>query len=71
MQYNYLTQLHAIDPKYATAIYELLPKHDGYTLEEIAEASKTAHLVNADPAFFSPDKGSSFMGMPFKKTAKA
>lgn len=60
-------QLYAIDPDYAKSIYGLLPKHDGYTIDEVAEGSKTAHLVNKDPAFMSPDKDSNFMGMPFKK----
>jgi catalase len=71
VQKNYLIQLYAIDPKYATSIYELLPKHDGYTMEEIAEGSKNAHMVNKNPAFFAPDKNANFMGMPFKKTPKA
>jgi len=68
VQKNYLIQVYAIDAKYGKSIYDLLPTHDGYTLEEIIEGSKTAHLVNVDQSFISPNKGSSFMGMPFKKT---
>jgi catalase len=30
VQSAYLTQLYAIDPAYAKAIFDLLPKHDGY-----------------------------------------
>lgn len=72
VQKNYLIQVYAIDPNYGKSIYDLLPEHkEGYTLEEIAEASKTAHLVNKDPSFYSPDKGNrSFMGMPYKGTKK-
>lgn len=72
VQRNYLVQLYAIDPKYAQAIFAMLPKTDGYTLEEIAEASKTAHLVNKNPAFVSADrdgKARTFMGMPVPKRA--
>jgi len=69
VQKNYLIQLHAIDANYAKSIFDLLPEHDGYTLEEIAEASKTAHMVGKDPSFFSDDKTRNFMGMPFKATA--
>lgn len=67
---NYLIQLYAIDPKYATSIHALLPanKQEGFSMDEIKEASKTAHMVNKDSEFFSPDKNSSFMGMPFKRT---
>ncbi|CAE6479979.1 unnamed protein product [Rhizoctonia solani] len=64
VQKNYLIQLHAIDPGYATAIYDLLPEHKGYTFEDIAEGAKSAHLVGKNPQFFSAGKGASFMGMP-------
>ncbi|KAF8749952.1 Catalase R [Rhizoctonia solani] len=64
VQKNYLIQLHAIEPGYAKAIYDLLPEHSGYTLEEIAEGAKSAHLVGKNPQFFSAGKGASFMGMP-------
>ena len=65
-------KVYAIDSNYGKSIYDLLPEHkDGYTLEEIAEASKTAHLVNKDESFYSADKGSrTFMGMPYKATKK-
>lgn len=67
VQKNYLIQIYAIDSNYAKGIFDLLPEHkDGYTLQEIAEDSKTAHLVNKDPSFWSPDKGSSFVS-PFCK----
>lgn len=63
------TQLYAVHPTYAKSIFDLLPEHkDEYTLEEIAEASKTAHLVNKDQRFWACDKGRSFMGMPYKAT---
>jgi len=70
---NYLIQQYAIDPNYAKSIHALLPpnKQEGFTMEEVAEASKTAHMVNKDPNFFSPDKNSSFMGMPFKRSTAA
>ncbi|ELU37193.1 catalase [Rhizoctonia solani AG-1 IA] len=64
VQKNYLIQLYAIEPGYAKAIYDLLPEHSGYTLEEIAEGAKSAHLVGKNPQFFSAGKGASFMGMP-------
>ncbi|QRV89324.1 catalase [Ceratobasidium sp. AG-Ba] len=64
VQKNYLIQLCAIDQSYARAIYDLLPAHDGYTLEEIKEQSKEAHLVGKNPRFFSVSKGANFMGMP-------
>lgn len=66
-----LTQLYAIDPNYGKSIYDLLPEHDGYTIDEIAEASETAHLVGKDPSFYSPNKNDpsrNFMGMPYKAT---
>ncbi|KAG9094732.1 hypothetical protein FRC06_010531, partial [Ceratobasidium sp. 370] len=44
VQKSYLVQLHAIDAGYATTIYDLLPAHTGYTLGDIAEGAKTAHL---------------------------
>lgn len=37
-------------------------------MEEVKEASKTAHMVNKDAEFFAPEKNSSFMGMPFRRT---
>ncbi|KAG8789408.1 hypothetical protein FRC12_013556 [Ceratobasidium sp. 428] len=64
VQKKYLVQLYAIDPSYCLAIYDLLPTHEGYTLEEIAEDSKEAHLVGKNPQFFAAGKGASFMGMP-------
>jgi hypothetical protein len=42
----------------------MLPTHDGYTLEEITEKAKTAHLVGKNPNFFTGGKGAQFMGMP-------
>jgi len=66
VQKNYLTQLYAIDPNYATSVYEGLPhdKRQGYSMEEVAEASKTAHLVGKNPQFMTNKQGLSFMGMP-------
>jgi catalase len=64
VQKNYLIQLYAIDPPYAKAIYDLLPEHNGYTLENISEGAKNAHLVSKNPQFFSAGKGANFMGMP-------
>jgi catalase len=63
VQKNYLVQLHAIDPSYCKAIFDMLPAHDGYTLNEIAEKAKTAHMVNKNPQFMSKGKGLTFMGM--------
>jgi catalase len=64
VQKNYLIQLYAITPGYAQAIYDLLPTHEGYTIEELAEKAKTAHLVGKNPQFVTQGKGVSFMGMP-------
>jgi len=67
VQKNYLIQQYAISPEYATAIYNLLPKdrrgEGEYTMDEVAQASKTAHLVNKNLEFKSKS-GRSFMGMP-------
>ncbi|KAL7422106.1 hypothetical protein Q5752_002749 [Cryptotrichosporon argae] len=65
VQKNYLIQQYAISPAYAQSIYDLLPadKRGGYTMEEVAEGAKKAHLVGKDLAFKSKD-GRSFFGMP-------
>lgn len=65
VQKNYLIQQCAISPAYAQAIYDLLPedKRQGYTMEEVQDASKEAHLVGKNLAFKSKT-GRSFMGMP-------
>ncbi len=64
MQKNYLIQLYAISPDYAKSIYELMPaeKRKGYEMIEVAEKSKTAHLVGKNLDFKSQN-GRSFMGM--------
>lgn len=62
---RYLAQCHAIDPNYAKAIFEKLPKKL-VSLEEVAELSKTAHLVNVTPEHTlgaAKSTTSSFMGM--------
>jgi len=64
VQKNYLIQLYAIDPSYATSVMDLLPSHEGYTLEEIKEASVNAHMVGVNPQFTLANTGSTFMGMP-------
>lgn len=65
MQKGYLTQQYAISPAYAQAIYDLLPadKRGGYTMEEVEEGAKTAHLVGKNLDFKSK-AGRGFMGMP-------
>jgi len=66
--------MYAIDPNYAKGIFNLLPeskKKSEVKMDEIAEASKEAHMVNKDPSFYSADKGKTFMGMPYKSTLKA
>jgi hypothetical protein len=61
---NYLIQLYAIDPTYATAVYEGLPtKPDSFTLEEVAAKAPEAHLVGVEPQFQLENIGSEFMGM--------
>jgi catalase len=65
VQKNYLIQLYAITPAYGETIYNLLPSHEGYTLEGIAEKAKTAHLVGKNPEFMTEGKGVTFMGMPY------
>lgn len=62
---RYLAQCYAIDPSYAKAIFEKLPKKL-VSLDEVAELSKTAHLVNVTPEHsLGPAKSttSGFMGM--------
>ncbi|KPV75803.1 uncharacterized protein RHOBADRAFT_52828 [Rhodotorula graminis WP1] len=62
---NYLIQLYAIDPSYALSVYEGLPeKPTTFTMDEVADKSKTAHLVGKNPNFLTADQGRSFMGMP-------
>lgn len=70
MQKNYLIQQYAISPDYAQAIYDLLPadKRQGYEMSEVAEKSKTAHLVGKNLDFKSKD-GRSFMGMSIPSQA--
>ena len=66
MQKNYLIQQYAISPSYAQAIYDLLPadeKRAGYTMEEVADGAKEAHLVGKNVTFAS-ESGRGFMGMP-------
>ncbi|BGP05978.1 hypothetical protein JCM10049v2_001797 [Rhodotorula toruloides] len=47
---NYLIQLYAISPNYANGVYEGLPeKPKTFAMDEVAEASKTAHLVGKNP----------------------
>jgi catalase len=67
VQRNYLVQQYAVLPAYAKAIYDLLPAHEGYTLEEVAEKAKTAHLVQKNPDFITAGTGATFMGMPIGK----
>jgi catalase len=69
VQRNYLVQLYAIEPSYCTSIFDMLPSHEGYTIEEIKERAKTAHMVGKNPDFISKGKGLSFMGMPIAATA--
>ncbi|KAG8734677.1 hypothetical protein FRC10_011540, partial [Ceratobasidium sp. 414] len=68
IQKNSLAQLHTIDAGYASAIYDILPTHTGYTLEDIAEGARTTHLVGKSPQFFAAGEGASFMGMPVGRT---
>ena len=74
VQKNYLVQMAAISPDYAKGIFDKLPEHKGgYTLQEINEAAKEAHLVNKDINFkghnrSNPKETLNFMGMPFQKT---
>jgi len=62
VQKNYLIQQCAIAESYAKAIWDLLPAHDGYTFEEIKEASKTAHLVGVNAQFQGSKSGYGFLG---------
>lgn len=65
MQKNYLIQQYAVSPDYAKGIYALLPeeKRQGYTIDEIVQGSKTAHLVGKNLSF-KAKSGRSFFGMP-------
>lgn len=65
VQKNYLIQQYAISPDYAKGIYALLPedKRQGYTLDEIVQGAKTAHLVGKNLSF-KAKSGRSFFGMP-------
>ena len=51
-------------------IHDLLPadKKSGYTMEEVAEGSKKAHLAGKNLDFKAKD-GRSFMGMPVPSAA--
>uniref|UniRef100_A0A0K3CG83 BY PROTMAP: gi/751835684/emb/CEL54483.1/ catalase [Rhizoctonia solani AG-1 IB] n=1 Tax=Rhodotorula toruloides TaxID=5286 RepID=A0A0K3CG83_RHOTO len=61
---NYLIQLYAISPDYANGVYEGLPeKPKTFAMDEVAEASKTAHLVGKNPQFQLKNAGAGFMGM--------
>ena len=64
VQQGYLAQQYAISPDYAKAIYELLPtdKRGTYTMKQVAEDAKTAHLKGKNLSFKSKD-GRGFMGM--------
>ncbi|KAI0071334.1 catalase [Panus rudis PR-1116 ss-1] len=71
VQKNYLVQLYAVDPQYAIEIFDLLPSHSplptgkDYTIQEIAEGSKNAHMAGKNPQFVSNKaEGRRFMGMP-------
>lgn len=70
VQKNYLIQQHAISPALAKAIYEGLPadKRQGYTMDEVAEGAKKAHLVGKNLSF-KHKSGRSFMGMPVPEEA--
>ena len=63
-----MVQQYAISPDYAQAIYDLLPaeKRGSYTMPQIAEAAKEAHLVGKNMEFVSKG-GRGFMGMPIPK----
>ncbi|WWD05385.1 hypothetical protein V865_003460 [Kwoniella europaea PYCC6329] len=65
VQHKYLVQQCAISPRYAQAIYDLLPADQQAKLdiEKIGQDASTAHLVGKDLSFKSKD-GRSFMGMP-------
>ncbi|CED83116.1 catalase [Phaffia rhodozyma] len=67
VQRNYLIQLYAVAPEYARSVYDAMPadkKGHGYSMDEVAEKSETAHLVGLNPQFTMADTGASFMGMP-------
>jgi hypothetical protein len=63
-------QQYAIAPQYAQAIFDLLPaeKRGTFTMDEVKEDAKTAHLVGKNMEFVSGD-GRGFMGMPVPKAA--
>lgn len=65
VQRGYLAQQYAISPKYAQSIYDLLPvdKRQGYSMDEVEEDSKTAHLKGKNLKFKSSE-GRRFFGMP-------
>ncbi|BGP30006.1 hypothetical protein JCM10296v2_001758 [Rhodotorula toruloides] len=61
---NYLIQLYASSPAYANGVYKGLPeKPKTFTMDEVAEASKTAHLDGKNPQFQLKNAGAQFMGM--------
>jgi hypothetical protein len=64
VQQGYLAQQYAIAPEYAQAIYDALPegKRGTYTMAQVAEDAKTAHLKGKNLSFKSQD-GRGFMGM--------
>ncbi|KAG8724555.1 hypothetical protein FRC09_017264 [Ceratobasidium sp. 395] len=62
VQKGYLVQLYAVDPGYAKSIYDRLPEHNGYTLEEIAEGSKEAHLAGKKPEVLHGRQGGELYG---------
>jgi len=63
VQKNYLIQQCAIAESYAQAIFDRLPEHDGYSMADIKEGAKTAHLVGKSPSMMAKgDKGFGFLG---------